>query len=434
MITYKEDKLLKDKNSIYACLVKKKDIKDKNFTLRTPTLNIKNKDIIIKLTKKKYGNFDKGFLEFIKNLEVYTKIKFVSIYKAKYRYLKLFNKSKANIIFLRVISLCLNESLFGDVIEINNLRLCPKKINRNISYLVGVINGDGHLRKSETLLEITDGQSDKEKLKSSKEYFEIIDELIKKEFNVSGKKFKTENEWRYNLNNKWLCRYINYFFKVPFGRKSEIIYFPNNLKKYESEFWRGIMDTDGFIDEKTKSIKIKSNSNKLIKQFEGFCSRNKISFYTKEEKEAKAVNLFSESLYKYAEVIGFSHPRKKNILIQHLKRGPNYKVLISYNKDFDRDTIHLLKYLRPYKKNITYIKQGLYHQNGSKEETKKLIKNIEERFKIEATEVKRPRRSNHFYICSEKFRKFLIENVIYGLPWQPLNKQELNNISRRWIL
>jgi len=108
----------------------------------------------------------------------------------------------------------------------------------------------------------------KEKLKSSKEYFEIIDELIKKEFNVSGKKFKTENEWRYNLNNKWLCRYINYFFKVPFGRKSEIIYFPNNLKKYESEFWRGIMDTDGFIDEKTKSIKIKSNSNKLIKQFE----------------------------------------------------------------------------------------------------------------------------------------------------------------------
>ena len=62
----------------------------------------------------------------------------------------------------------------------------------------------------------------------------------------------------------------------------------------------------------------------------------------------------------------------------------------------------------------------------------KLINEIEKRFNIKAIEVKRPRLNNHFYICSKKFQKFLIHNVEYDLPWQPLNKEEIENLSKGW--
>lgn len=62
MINYKEDPLLnsiKEKN-IYACLVKsQKDFKDITFTLRTPNIEILNKEKIIKLTIEKFTDFVK---------------------------------------------------------------------------------------------------------------------------------------------------------------------------------------------------------------------------------------------------------------------------------------------------------------------------------------------------------------------------------------
>jgi len=82
MILYTKDPLFENKN-IYSCLVKKTDLKYKNtFGLRTPTLEI-NKEEIITLTKKKYKNFNEGFLHFIKQLENYLGIKYTSIYKIK---------------------------------------------------------------------------------------------------------------------------------------------------------------------------------------------------------------------------------------------------------------------------------------------------------------------------------------------------------------
>ena len=74
--------------------------------------------------------------------------------------------------------------------------------------------------------------------------------------------------------------------------------------------------------------------------------------------------------------MGFSHPRKKNILIDYLKKGPSYKVLKEVNPDFDRQTREVLKYLRPYKNSLVYIKQNLHHQKGDTKKTLKIIKNI----------------------------------------------------------
>jgi len=449
MISYKKDPLLRiDRKNVYRGLVKYKDLKDKNFTLRTPTVDIVNKEEIIRLTEEKYGDFNEGFREFIKNLEEYVNIKFSSLYKTKYRYLQLFKKNKGNIVFLRVISICLgknnkeNHKLFDNfiiknqTIRIDHLIL-PLDINKRISYIIGVIVGDGHLDKLERRIEITDGQSDREKLKLSEEFIEFISKLFNKEFNINGRIYKPQpTYWKFYVHNKWLSRYFNHYFEIPFGEKSGIIGISKNIKDTTNEkyFWRGLMDTDGFISKDKKRISIKSKSHNLVNQLENFFKRNRITTKIVKDKKISTLNIFEEGIYKYSKILGFSHPRKKNILIDYLKKGPSYKVLKEVNPDFDRQTREVLKYLRPYKNSLVYIKQNLHHQKGDTKKTLKIIKNIQKIFKVKVTEVNRPRLNNHFYIYSENFRKFIEDNTTYDLPWQPLNKKEIDVLLSRWKL
>ena len=112
MIYHTEDILLhNNEKNIYCCLVNpEKDFKDKNFTMRTPAIEILNREKIINPIKKKYGSFDKGFLHLIRELEAYVGINYKLAYKAKYRYLQSFKKNKLNIVLLRVISLCLSDN------------------------------------------------------------------------------------------------------------------------------------------------------------------------------------------------------------------------------------------------------------------------------------------------------------------------------------
>ena len=445
MISYKEDSLFKNKN-IYSCLVNpKEDLKNKNFGLRTPTIEI-NKEEIINLIKEKYGDFNKGFLHFIKNLESYLGIRYTSVYKTKYRYLQLLKRNKANIVFLRIISLSLTNNieesneLFRSLIikdnyiKINNLKLPVSNFNKIIAYLTGVIVGDGHLDKRANYILIVDGQSDKKKLLFSKKYLQSINNLFYKEFNIKGIIVKRKTWWYYLISNKWLTRYFNHYFEIPFGKKSNIVKFPKILSgSNENYFWRGLMDTDGFISDKNKNICLKSSSLKILKQFGKFCIKNNIKYDTKKEIRGWSFRIFSGSILKYAKSVGAFHPRKKGALIKHLKKGPTYKILKEINKQFNPEIIKIFKYLRPYK-SMVYIKLNEYNKKAHKQEITKLINSIKDNFNVKITKIKRNRYNDHYYICSKQFTEFIKKNATYELPWQPLNKEDINNLSKEWIL
>lgn len=443
MINYHEDWLLRKKN-IYACLVKEQDLKNKNFGLKTPLVSI-DREETTRLICEKYKTLDEGFLDFIKSLEEYVGVEFTSIYKAKYRYLQIFRQGKANIVFLRVISICLSKEIeesykiFDKLVskhgyvETENGIFPLGGLSKRIAYLTGVIAGDGHLHKGGNIISIVDGQSNREKLAFSKEYLKMISMIFREEFNIEGKISDRGTWWTYLACSKWLVRYFNFYLNIPCGNKSSKISLPPVLQGENEElFWKGVMDTDGFIDNKRKCISVKSKSKILMQQFMEFCKKNKIAVYAEEEKKVLTVRVFSDELLKFARIIGFSHPRKRDILIKHLQKGAAYKVVAKINFDTDEKTKELLNYLRPYKQGVVYIKQGLHHEKGNRLSTLSLIHEIEKRFCIKATEVKRPRLNNHFYICSEKFRLFLMHNVEYDLPWQSLNKEEIENLMKGW--
>ncbi|MBL7100351.1 MAG: hypothetical protein ISS23_00175 [Nanoarchaeota archaeon] len=448
MIHYKEDTLLSSEcKNIYSSLVKpEKDLVNKNFCLRIPTISLVEKDKIINLTKKKYGDFNKGFLFFIRQIKDYTGINYTSIYKTKYRYLQLFKKNQANIIFLRVISLCLaaNEQksipLFesfiikGGRIDIKGLKLKVSNFGKRTSYLLGVIAGDGHLdKKGKGLIVICDGQSDKRKLSYSKKYLEFINDLFTREFCLKGKLVKQKTWWFLYLNSKWLCRFFNHYFEIPFGKKSNIIKLAKILSgSNENYFWRGMMDTDGFVNEKRQYMNLKSNSRMLIYQFKDFCNKNNIQVYIKKEK-GWILNIPSCSFLNYAKLIGFSHPRKKGLLIKHLKKSPRYKVFKKLNKKLPYKMSELFKYLRPYKKSV-YIKLEDHHRKAKKEDADNLLNKIKTTFGVKIIEVKRKRPNNHFHICSKKFTKFVKIHATYDLPWQPLNDYEIKKLLKEWTL
>jgi hypothetical protein len=445
MICWQEDPLFDEENkNMYSCLVNlQRGFVNKNFGLRTPNIILLNKFKIIKLIEKKYGNLNKGFLVFIRSLENYLGIKYNSVYKAKYRYIQKFNKNKINIIFLRVMSLCLvkniNESnnLFESIISkegyirIGCLNLPLNDFNKTVSYLVGVIVGDGHLDKRERGIIIADGQPQKSNIIFSEEYIKKLVYLFKREFNIEG---KIDNKGRWfvcRFENKWLCRFFQYYFDIPYGNKSNRVTIPKILKKEnEKHFWRGLMDTEGFIRKQGKQICLKSNSLKLINSFKKFCSKNNIKVYVKKEGLGFSIRVLTESILKYSQLIGFYHPKKKKILFDYLREGPKYKVLKNSNKKFDKDTIKILKHLRPYNSAV-YIKLDEHNRKTKEDNIKKLLNLIKIKFNVKIIEIER-KGHNHYYISSKKFTDFIRENTIYDLPWQPLNNEEIYELSKNW--
>ena len=446
MITYKEDSLLnaKDKN-IYACLVKPEYFKSKMFSLKVPNISIENKHKLIELIEDKYGNIPKGFKDFVKNLEIYSGIKYSALDSVKQRYLNQLRNERINIIFLRVISISLcgdgkkSINLFQDFISrfgyvrIGKTRLKILNFNKRLAYLAGVIAGDGHLSKRGNEIVIADGQSDKNKLRLSKDYIYLIAHLFEKEFNLRGAINNHTTWWRFRIDNVLLCKFFNYYFEIPLGKKCRIIKIPGWLSSTFNEkyFWRGLMDTDGYIREKGKEIIFKSRSLILLNQFMEFLKRNKINAIINKDKNGEYLRIFVCDFLRYAEIMGFSHPRKKEILISHLREGPKYKVLSKINKNMPIVQSNIFKYLRPYKK-VVYINLNQYGKKSKKLEVINRLELIKNTFGVKITEVKRNRYSNQFVICSRSFLEFVKNNAKYDLPWQPLNKAKIKLLSEEW--
>ncbi len=136
----------------------------------------------------------------------------------------------------------------------------PHEMSTDLAYLLGVILGDGHIRKKgDTIcLEVTEKW--------------LTEKFIQKIYGVFEHRLNLllhlkKERWYYaaNSNNKPAVRMFNKFLEVPRGKKSHIIFVPEIIKDSNKEirlaFLEGVFDTEGCI--RKKGLRVTSASKQF---------------------------------------------------------------------------------------------------------------------------------------------------------------------------
>lgn len=218
-----------------------------------------------------------------------------------------------------------------------------------IAYLLGVFVGDGSLYKSgrNTRFEFSDGSLVEEELKYSRQFLEKLSGILNQYFYVETVPFRKNNKYVIKFRKKSLVKIFGEYFEFKPGPKSKEIDIPSIYKEtsFENSFWRGIMDADGMIARDARKITLWSASEKLIDSFRIFLQEEIPS--AKRERKLREKRYFiaiikSPFIEKYADLIGFDHPRKRKWLERHrgnkfYKSKKSYKVknFLKENKIID---------------------------------------------------------------------------------------------------
>ncbi|MFH1240579.1 MAG: LAGLIDADG family homing endonuclease [Candidatus Diapherotrites archaeon] len=379
--------------NLYTALVKSVDFKKtlKSMPFCKIEMEILDKYMTGNLKINNYRNLRKKIFEYRSKEKINTS--FITCFK-KWKSDNIFP-----IILLRVISLEHEKDLEILTKLLNSVEYFtdsrnfsvfnpPRKLNELLTkqqaYFSGAAMGDGGFSNNQYWV-IVDGGTDDD-LPYSKEYLIKIRNSIKTSYNINfSNKNPRKREQRLELwvSNRWFGRFINFWFGLPFGKKTNRIEKPKifNLSKKALQlyayFWRGMFDTDGHCSSLGKNISLVSATKKLIDECEK--DLHKLNIKTSKIKrkikfDSYLITIRSESYRCFAEKIGFSHPRKlKNMLEMLTVQGSFLKSLglkkenIVFGKFFD---LRLLKNLRIY--GVTEIvkkirtKNGLYQQTLAK--------------------------------------------------------------------
>jgi DNA-binding transcriptional regulator WhiA len=140
----------------------------------------------------------------------------------------------------------------------------PLKNSDNLSFLAGIIIGDGHLgkKKKRIQIEMDDVQTLTKVVKIFHEIFNVRTKLRI----VRKQELYYQQTWRIVFESKEISLFFNKVFEIPLGRKSHIIKVPSiifesnaNLKR---SFIKGLFFADGSFKKKT--IRFSSKSQQLI--------------------------------------------------------------------------------------------------------------------------------------------------------------------------
>jgi DNA-binding XRE family transcriptional regulator len=218
--------------------------------------------------------------------------------------------------------------------------------NPKMIYFVGCSFGDAGLHK-ELHYKISDGHTNPRKLKYAVKFLKKIHNIVQSFFiqDIPNKFRKIENRYEFIISSKWLCRFLNFVYGMPFSPKKilqipKIIEFenPNIRENLYRMFLRGVFDTDGGINENNKSLIIKSASLNFIKEIKECLI--KLNIQTSQIKEEKYRNsivfsiwIYAHDIKNFAQKIGFSHPLKQQYLIKHLKSGCGDKTFIKMKEN-----------------------------------------------------------------------------------------------------
>ncbi len=314
------------KLNIYKMLVLCEDFTTNNkgqFIKKMPFLLDNNNKIFFLLNKVpaeyKRENFSK-LRELFCNYQASAKLRVETLRS-------FIQKKYYPITFVRVLSKLIDEKEFYDIIKesfitdfsrFNQIKLITdtKKLPNFLFYLFGVILGDGTINKER--IKIVDGDERKAKLRFSKEFLKKINEKVRRIFKTNiGKveKIKGKNGYELRFNNKWLCYFLNSLFGLEFGRKiNPKIQRELKLTNHQKNLiMRGLFDTDGSVDG--RRVTMATRYETLLADMLLFLKEADINFSLQKTTKSREFPLFKVTVHsrdalKYAQMIGFSHPRK----------------------------------------------------------------------------------------------------------------------------
>lgn len=118
----------------------------------------------------------------------------------------------------------------------------PLKLNKELSYLIGWIIGDGSLTKDNISIHVG----------LNKNYKRSVLKYLKKNFDVDGKTYKNDSN-RIYVNSRILAKILHECFSIPYGKKSRSVSVPKIIEKSSikiiANFLKGLFESDGsFVD------------------------------------------------------------------------------------------------------------------------------------------------------------------------------------------
>jgi hypothetical protein len=342
--------------------------------------------------------------------------------------------------------------------------------DKRLWYFIGVCVGDGSLlaKYNDWRLEISDGSPHIKELEKCKEYLKKIESLAEKIFKIklskSSIKKQKGNWFNLRIGNKWLVRYLNFFFGLPVGNKigklstPKILDLMKNKKMLERYFWRGIFDTDGMINRKSRNIVLASSDSNLMKQCEEFLIKCGIKSKVGNKKDKygnlyKLLEIDSDYIKDFAIHVETSHPLKQDILMKHLQKPLKYYTFQGLNKrNMREDGKFDLSILKNKDKRVSVPEcpstellkiaccisvidwegKRVIFKTGIDPDIfnfKKILTNFETIFGIKPKFL--PTR-NMWYVNSQLLNEFFRKFFIYDLPWKPLSKEKVKRLLKNW--
>jgi hypothetical protein len=284
----------------------------------------------------------------------------------------------------------------------------------NLLYFYGYLLGDGCISK-ERVIKFCDGHQNLAKQEYSIRFLESIQRYIKGKFDLPSKLTKGGNYYELILTSKYLCRFFKFFY--DFKKDKKIITKPKIIKNNKEKscvFYRGFFDADAGIKVKDKFLTLKIIDETFLigckKDFiECGIPTSRISY---DNRNLPFLKIYAQNLYSYAKNIGFNHPRKKEILINHLKKGCLIRKLNSVkknnlinNKFYDLSKIPDLRI-----KGVSFIVKQNRRKLGTQQHVANLLLTFREN--IKRWENNTDSIPFHYYLKLMKLRNFTKEKVI----------------------
>ncbi len=137
-----------------------------------------------------------------------------------------------------ILAKCYNEMTYLSVSR--KKCILPKSMTRKLAYLIGVLNGDGHMHKNRKYFTIT--------VDSLDYIHKILLPHIRNLFECDGYINHFENYYRLDIGSKVIHSFLSLF--CPVGKKTGKLYVPTLIKEnkeFLKEYLCGLFDTDGCI-------------------------------------------------------------------------------------------------------------------------------------------------------------------------------------------
>jgi len=209
----------------------------------------------------------------------------------------------------------------------------PELLSADLIYFYGYLLGDGCISRG-MLMKLCDGHPNPKNMHYSLIFIRKIQDFIKKKFGLSSKITKINNKYELVLTSKSLCRFFKFFydFKKDEGRITKPTILKDNKEK-SCIFYRGLFDADAGIKTKDKYLVFKSADEKFLR----ICKKDLASCGVITSKichdnlNIPFLKIYASQIYNFAKNIGFAHPKKQEVIINHLKKGCLIKKLKSVN-------------------------------------------------------------------------------------------------------